>query len=261
MEEIKSRSADNFQDLAHYIGRLGATRAAVKAVVTAMEQCPSLRQIREIRVIKAPAQKVVTLRPEDVMSPYEMVRAIGEDTASQNILDTRRALHELVERDLPSAGNEDSLRRRMSRRKTIVTRVHAELQIADCFSRRKFDFVGGDKFIGCSKPACYFCYNWLSNHRHRYVLPATHQKIIPGCRGPDQEINDSGEAVLRDMYKRMDLSVGQDIFAFLLQATTEGNVRLGRRFMSTNGSTHAPSSISVALQPRNLVPGVDTVHS
>jgi hypothetical protein len=96
LKALKERSDGDFQDLAHFFGRLGATRAAVNTVVTAMKDCPSLRQIRGIRTIEPPGPKLVTLRPED-MSPYEIVRAIGKVEVSQNMLDIRSALHELVE--------------------------------------------------------------------------------------------------------------------------------------------------------------------
>ncbi|KAJ0116311.1 hypothetical protein J7T55_007288 [Diaporthe amygdali] len=149
VRNIKKRSKDlrdDFGKLAHYIGRLGATRSAAHHVVKGMIKVPSLRQISCIRVVDAPDSLMVAIDQEG-LSPYEIVRGICQDFASQNPLDNRLALHNLVELDLPSGSN--NIRLNMSFRNTIITRVHAELQIADKFSREGFVFVDDDKYIGC----------------------------------------------------------------------------------------------------------------
>lgn len=146
-------------------------------------------------------------------------------------------LHNIVELDL-----NPSLRKDLASEKSITTRVHAELQIADQFSRyRTMEFVDGDKYIGCSKPACYFCYNWLDNHKHRYVHPSAHFKIIPGCRGPDTGINHSGAAVLKEMYAKVAARLDQDIFECLLEIPGVRSPK--RQFQSTEGSRYAPSRV------------------
>lgn len=238
--EIRRRSKDaqdDFGKLAHYIGRLGATRSSAHAVVKGMIKVPALRQISCIRTVGAPDTRKLTM-DEGAMSPYEIVRKICKDSASQTPLQNRRALRALVELDLPSGiGNG---RAGFASRNTIITRVHAELQIADRFSRDRFMFVDGDKYIGCSKPACYFCLNWLSSHKHGYVLPATHYKIIPGCRGPDNGINDSGAAVLKDQYSKISARLGQDILDFLLKSAS-GDAYWRYQYQSTEGSSYAQS--------------------
>jgi hypothetical protein len=45
--------------------------------------------------------------------------------------------------------------------KNVITRVHAELLIVDFFSRKKLEFVDGDKYVGCSKPACLIAPWWI----------------------------------------------------------------------------------------------------
>jgi hypothetical protein len=240
VSEIKCRSKDpqdDFGKLAHYIGRLGATRSAAHAVVKGMIKVPGLRQISCIRTVEAPDIRNVTM-DQGAMSPYEIVRKICEDSASQNPLQNSRALHTLVELDLPSGTS--NLRVDLASRKTITTRVHAELQIADRFSRDRFMFVDGDKYIGCSKPACYFCLNWLRNHKHGYVLPATHYKIIRGCRGPDNGLNDSGAAVLKGQYSKISAQLGQDILGFLLNLAP-GDMYSKVQYQSTEGSSYAQS--------------------
>jgi hypothetical protein len=235
---------DDFGELAHYIGCLGATRSAAHYVVKGMMKVPALSQISyEIRTVDAPGTREVMIGAE-ALSPYEIVRCICEHSSSQNPLNNKVALHNLVDLDLPSDTN--SVRVRLNQRNTIITRVHAELQIADTFSRNRWAFVDDDRYIGCSKPACYFCFNWLRYHKHGYVSPAAHQKIIPGCRGPDNNINESGAAVLKEMYAKMCAGVGQDILESLLK-TMPGDRHSKEQYQSTEGSSYAPSMITAAL--------------
>lgn len=210
------RGQDDFGRLAHFIGRISATRSAVNSIVRTTGQVPDLSWISEIRSVNAPSVVTIGLDLTD-MSLYEIVRGLCKDSSAQNEWTTQLALHAIVDLDLPTnRTDDDSIRARLANRSTFETRVHAELQIADHFRRRRYDFVGSDKYIGCSKPACYFCYNWLGYHKHNYVQPATHQKIIPMCRGPDTDINESSAIILKQMYAKMTLGVSQDIIEFLL---------------------------------------------
>jgi len=237
--EIKRRSKDpldDFDKLAHFIGRLGATRSSVHAVIKGIIKVPALPQISCIRTVEAPDIRKVTL-DQWALSPYEILRGICQDRVSQNPLQNGIALHTLVELDLPSGSGE--MRSKLASRNSIVTRVHAELQIADKFSRHLFmEFVDDDKYIGCSKPACYFCFNWLSNHKHGYVLPATHYRIIPGCRGPDSGVNESGVGILKDMYAKIGTRLGQDILDYLLTLGS-GHAHPRYQYQSTEGSSRA----------------------
>jgi hypothetical protein len=224
-----------YADLAHYIWRLGATRAATNTVVDAILAVPSLLRISEIRTVQPPPAVEKAVHASR-MSPHEILHSIVAESTSPNPLQVARAFARLHELDAPGTRR---LFHAMAPRSRIVVRVHAELQLADAFSRaRDMEFVDGDRYIGCSKPACYFCYNWLLSHRHRYVTPATHYKIIPGCRGMDGQLNAAGAGVLRDLYARIARRVGQDVLGFL---ESESNVRAG--YMSTEASTRAVSMI------------------
>jgi len=76
---------------------------------------------------------------------------------------------------------------------SFSTRVHAELLLLDLFQEHGFDFVADDRYIGCSKPACYCCFNYISALREGFSLsmPACHNNLhlpwrapdIPKCRG------------------------------------------------------------------------------
>ncbi|GKZ36050.1 hypothetical protein AbraIFM66950_006925 [Aspergillus brasiliensis] len=64
--------------------------------------------------------------------------------------------------------------------------VHAEILVLDHFEKTGGDFLNNsDKYIGCSKPACYLCYHYICNHPGRYILPPSHQKLYMRWRLPD----------------------------------------------------------------------------
>lgn len=229
IKEFSSQLEDDFANLAHYIWRLGATRSAANTVVESMRKVPSLYQITEVRRVPAPQPKEKIL-DANCLSPHEILHNIVADATSRQPLEMQNAFLRLLELDSPV---ERPLYNRIASKSEVITRVHAELQIVDTFSRAGYHFVADDKYIGCSKPACYFCHSWLVEHHHGYVAPATHWKIIPGCRGPDSSLNESGARIMLQMYNKIGKQIGQDILAFLGQ---RGQPR--RQYMST----HAPST-------------------
>lgn len=237
IKQLSKKSLDDYESLAHFIWRLGATRSAVRAIVEGVKKVPDLRKIGCIRTLDAPVVQEVRLDQRD-LTPYEIVRGIYVEASHKNPVQIEQALHKVVDLDLPSLSG--GIRTSLASRSTIITRVHAELQVADKFSRdrRGMAFVGDDKYIGCSKPACYFCFNWLSGHKHGYVPPATHNKIIVGCRGPDQDVNESGAAVLTAMYSRLCSQLGHDILDRLLHFEPR-SARTAFQYQSTEGSIYA----------------------
>jgi hypothetical protein len=235
IREMAKARDDDYMKLAHYIWRLGATLEAVNRIVEAMVVVPSLRQISGIKTVLAPAKMKKSIDPF-CMSPHELLHGIVEESSFQNPTDWKRIFSKLFQLDQPLARPINS---HMSSREKIVTRVHAELQIADKFSRSmNMEFVGNDRYIGCSKPACYFCYNWLRLHRHFYVQPATHHKIIPGCRAPDDNLNETGANVVLEMYSKISRQIGQDIMQFLNE-----DAQPRHHYMSTEGSSPPTSLI------------------
>ena len=78
---------------------------------------------------------------------------------------------------------------------TTKTRVHAELLLLDHFDKYKFSFLDdNDKYIGCSKSACYLCHAYIKRHPGRYTVPPSHQKLYVGWRVPDISPQDPASA-------------------------------------------------------------------
>ena len=123
----------------------------------------------------------------------------------------------------------------------IETRVHAELLLVDLFSRRNFAFENDDRYIGCSKGACYYCASYIKVHHKTFVRPATHNKIILGCRGPEAnpalDKAGKGEQILLKMEQKMNWQLEQDI----LESVGRPLQRIGFQHLSTNGSSRTSS--------------------
>ena len=64
-------------------------------------------------------------------------------------------------------------------------RIHAECAVAEAVHAARIRFFGNDRYISCSKPACFCCYHYLCNHPGRFVHPPCHNRVWPNWRAPD----------------------------------------------------------------------------
>lgn len=236
---LKSKSKDEddcFAQLAHFIGRLGAHRSKILALVTSILEVPALKNIGDIKAAESPPIRRVKVVPESAHH-YDMVLGICRKGSIVNQVEAPNALHALCDLELEHGLD---LRGKIDAESVIDTRVHAELILVDLFARNGFGFVDNDRYIGCSKPACYFCFNWIALHYAGYARPATHNKIILGCRGLDSELSTTGKRRLKEMNQKMIQQVERDIIQALLTRSTQSS---RRRFqhMSSEGSSKAPS--------------------
>lgn len=63
--------------------------------------------------------------------------------------------------------------------------VHAELALLEATYEKQCSFYDDDKFIACSKAACFCCYHYICNHPGNYARPACHNKLYVNWRPPD----------------------------------------------------------------------------
>ena len=228
----------NYNELAHYIGRLGAHCKAVSVLVTAWLKVPSLRTIsRKIRVEDSAEVRRVNVDPAAI-DPYQISRDICKRRLDP--LAAFAALHSFVD-----IGFTKDLKQKMHEARSIITRVHAELLLLDRFARQGLQYVDGDVYVGCSKPACFFCYSWLREHHSGPGLPAGHNKVVLGCRGPDgdneRDVNRRGARLLGNMRKKMENALKIKIVSVLQAGNT--STQAFPQHTSTNGSSRAPSVI------------------
>lgn len=63
-------------------------------------------------------------------------------------------------------------------------RVHAEIQVLEHFYNRNLQWADGDRFVGCSKDACYCCHLYFRYHPAGPVVPPSHQNVWPSWGPP-----------------------------------------------------------------------------
>ncbi|KAI2866544.1 hypothetical protein CBS63078_10774 [Aspergillus niger] len=100
-----------------------------------------------------------------------------------------------------------------------TAQVHAEVQALDHFFRQNLSFVGNDRYIACSKPACLCCELYFKHHPARIIVPESHSKVWvnwspqlvtnPTRRDPDYDLQ---VKVLNEMTNELRRAVIAQIF-------------------------------------------------
>ncbi|KAF2809199.1 uncharacterized protein BDZ99DRAFT_389169, partial [Mytilinidion resinicola] len=124
---------------------------------------------------------------------------------------------------------------------TTSTRIHAELYLVQLFHKRKLPFVDDDKFVGCSKPACYLCYEYIAALDAGFALPASHNKVylkwappslgVGGVKGKERE-----EKEMEGCLNRMTARVRRHV-----QEQVEG--RMERRWGHPDSTTGVSTAV------------------
>lgn len=232
--QFSRHSIDCYAELAHYVGRLGAHVYAVKMILYAALNVPAVKNIKDVQFESAPSVEAIEI-PQGSAVAYEILREI---CTSRNLqpAELKKYLVAFAELDA-DMGISDKL----ATKRSLYTRIHCELQLCDLFSRASWDFADGDKYIGCSKAACYFCTQYISLHHKAFVVPPTHNKVIVGVRppkpDPQRDVNGNGARKMKEMEAKMTWKIENDI----LEALVVERPEIQFQHCSTNGSSKAPS--------------------
>jgi hypothetical protein len=169
----------NFLLTRHFIGRLGSHFKAARKLTTAGGRMLELFDSFTIKTRPS-------LKPPSRPPPTDHLTTLSG----------------IIKRMLP-AGSEEILRYQdalatMDAKFTIQNRlqaqfqdirfrprVHSELTLLEYFHTNQIPFVDDDRFICCSKPACYCCYLYISLHPGGFVRPSSHGIRYLNWRPPD----------------------------------------------------------------------------
>lgn len=205
----------------HYIGRLGSWRRAATFI----------------------AQKARTFSSRLEGATVSCVPYSSSAPRQDNITIGASTLEDLLARVLPSLAQSPHLRGsamqhlqgieyQKYRQERLRPQIHAEIAIAQHFSRQNLQFIAGDRYIGCSKKSCYACSLYLRYDDNRFAERPTHGNVYRAWTIPRDEhsrLSDKDVAILRRMTDR----IQRDIQAQLLQP----NLGQKQRFDSTTGMT------------------------
>ncbi|KAI1485379.1 hypothetical protein F5X96DRAFT_347402 [Biscogniauxia mediterranea] len=172
-----SASADAFEVFRHYLGRLAHHVRAPKQV---LEDASELDRLFDEYHVYPVAPKPSNPRP---------------------LIDRKTTLSSMLVRMLPTGdprlpGYQESLDALDKKfgilnqvhdrytNKNFKPIVHAEILVLEHFYQGQRTFVDNDKYVGCSKPACYCCHLYFRHHPSRPVEPESHQNVYPNWGVP-----------------------------------------------------------------------------
>ena len=221
-------SANNFAQLRHYIGRIGSYMRASKIFVAAAGRFPELFVNVEVQCLSSP-EPVPKPQMDKLMTLDKIaVRMLPADDKRlsdiQNALQSMDKKFEIFKR-FKDRYEDDNFR----------PRVHAELILLERFYVHEYPFVDGDRYIGCSKPACYCCYLYICAHPGGFVKPPSHSKNYLNWSPP--EIDPVGSVDLAIHRRDMLNSMCKEIRGDVLRQIQEQRPQRDAHHDSTTGIT------------------------
>jgi hypothetical protein len=226
----------NFLQLRHYIGRLGSHVKAARTLVAAAMRFPAYFDDFKIECLPSstPAKLPPPLNHQRTLNDI-IGRMLNSENTSKvpfyqealNAMDTKFGIYKRLKKKY-----EDP---------TFLPRVHAELIILEHFYKGGYDFVDDDKYIGCSKPACYCCYHYISAHPGNFARPASHNKTYLAWRPPDIVDDDAEESAMK---RRRDI-MNKVIAIIRTDVLDQIDKKSGRRRMHPDSTTGITPSVAV----------------
>lgn len=178
-DEAYKRQTDNghcpFALAKHYIGRLAQQVRAPKYLLDAVAKDETLQKIVDCHKVQQIPQVVCIPAPKaDSQTHLQGIlrRMISEDVDSTVVQEYKADLedldrnHQLLARIMDEYANPN-----------FQPKVHAEIQVLEHFYSNKLRFVDHDRFIACSKDACFCCQLYFRHHPAKPVQPESHQKV------------------------------------------------------------------------------------
>jgi hypothetical protein len=242
-----------FRRAKHNIGRIAAHVKNVKVLIATAERLPELVVNPQIVLIESPPSIILPppgrakLKLDGIahrMTPSSQSSLLSGLQTSLKILDHRFKVEQTVQDAYLN--------------KKFKARVHAELIVLEYFYERNetLQYLDNDRFIGCSKPACYCCSLYFRMHPANVDRPDSHQKIylnwlpptsVSGVEDPNSNLAIHEKAMLNKMVQSIRLRTIEQI--------SNQTGRRQRHFDSTTGetlSTHARATFMTSQQIARL---------
>lgn len=196
----------------HCIGRLGHHFRAAKDLVSSASRLKHLFDDFEVQPIPTPPRSAPPQMDGKTRLDSLIVRMLPAN--SPDLANYKQALEELDATIQLSARILEAYEN-----PTFRPRVHAEIQVLEHFYEGNFSFADSDKYIACSKPACYCCFLYFRHHPGNFVEPPSHRNVHLAWRPPD--LKHAGDTVSyihhRDILNSMIADIRKDAFQQILQ--------------------------------------------
>jgi hypothetical protein len=204
---ISESKRQAFSLVRHFIGRLGSHGKAARILAAAAWRMPDLFDNFFIKT--RPSAKPPSLPPP--IDHLTTLDGIIKRMLSKDSTEVKQYQEALAFMDMKF----NILDRLLAiyKDKAFKPRVHAELILLEFFQVNRLPFVDDDRFIGCSKPACYCCYHYISAHPGGFVRPPSHGVRYLNWRPPDvpDTMNDSEKKHQRDVLNQMITQIRLDV--------------------------------------------------
>ncbi|KAI0539331.1 hypothetical protein GGR58DRAFT_524647 [Xylaria digitata] len=239
---VEDRQSVAIKDVMHRLGRLAHHIRAPQQIIEDVSSHPGLRNVSDEFKVYAIGPQLVIDRPR-----------AEPDIHIDNIM----------VRMLPCGGFDARYKEAaaiMNQRFNIVTRfkakyddnnfnplMHAEIQVLEHFWGQR-QFFNDERYIGCSKPACYCCHLYMQHHPSKCVVPQTSRKVYVnwGLRALPQGSRDAEYKHQRDMLNEMAKSIRNDALDQILRKTSAAPWHPDSQ---TGFTLRAPSIRDEARQP------------
>lgn len=202
-----------FADARHFIGRLAYRIRAHERLIEDADELAYLFSSFEIRQV--PLLESAPMPPRDEHTNLQSIinRMLHQD--SEDHLEIETLLHRLND----ATGLFGTFTNEYENCKPIV---HAEVQVLEHFFRNGLQYLKRDRFIGCSKPACFCCALYFKYHRARVADGPSHQKVWLNWGPPlieNFQKDDKKSIGQRNLLNRMTASIREELLDQLLRRT------------------------------------------
>lgn len=221
---------DSWFQVHHYLARLGTWYRAARSVLERGRQFPHVLAAFEVRRVPLLPDPDRTALVFDTDSGAVLERVCPNYKGTDILRNAKAAIS--------TAKNLAQRHRRVA----LIPVPHAETQVLHHLFVRELRFVGGDRYVGCSKPSCYSCAKYFHFHPMRARTGRIHNNVwmkwcLPSaCMGSDGEVERHSLRMMRVMAD----SIRDDVMALLLG----DGVQPGAMFDSTAGLTTSVQALS-----------------
>lgn len=169
--------------LRHYIGRLGSWHRASRTLVEFARAQPHTFKRFEVGSIHTP-KDVLAPRADDETNLQRILQRMFPTEPMEKLTRAIEMLQRLHRTDIYGRVYEEYTN------KNFKPRVHAETYLLEHFFLKGLGFVGGYRYIGCSKPSCYCCDLYFQFHPGNFVRRDSHGNVWMNWQPPLQSVGD-----------------------------------------------------------------------
>jgi hypothetical protein len=151
----------------HYIGRLGSWWKACVVLTEVAKIYPC--RLDNFEVSAVPVKRATSALP--VIPESDFINVLGRLFPTYDSVQLQDVLRSIRNRLGPDIDNKFTQK---FTHQNFRPQVHAEVSLLEHFHANGLTFLGGDRYIGCSKPSCYCCNLYTRFHPGSYLPRPCH---------------------------------------------------------------------------------------